>query len=427
MGISTSSTPVSPAVGLLSLSALADDPRVRRQGDAFSSAGWRVVGVGTAGAISNAPAWLIDDSTPAADWSQTSRVRRRSAMAELAPGPWRVWRRTVADVRYLFDLQASRLSVRAAQNAYWEQNFRYRALYTAASRHRADVWVANDWNVLPVALRLVREQGALLVYDSHELASDEYAERRPWRLLYRPLILALERQGLNSAALVTCVSDGIADHLKSLYGLRQRPMVIRNTPPYESVAFRSTGERIEVLYHGVVSPGRGLEECIRSVALWRPEFRLTIRGPASDSYRGELEQIITALSVGDRVRLVPPVPMPDLVNEAHSADVGLFALPGTSRHNRFVLPNKFFEYAMAGLALCVSDLPEMARLIRTYDLGRLIDNVSAEAIATQINALDRELIDCYKRRSLAAARQLSWEEESKKLLVHCAALVTGRS
>ena len=56
--------------------------------------------------------------------------------------------------------------------------------------------------------------------------------------------------------------------------------------------------------------------------------------------------------------------MTALVREASAYDVGLFALPGNSRHNEFALPNKFFEYVMAGLALCVSDLPEMARLVR---------------------------------------------------------------
>ena len=61
--------------------------------------------------------------------------------------------------------------------------------------------------------------------------------------------------------------------------------------------------------------------------------------------------------------------MTALVREAAAFDIGFFALPGHSRHNEFALPNKFFEYIMAGLALCVTDLPEMARLIRRHMLG----------------------------------------------------------
>jgi len=287
--------------------------------------------------------------------------------------------------------------------------------------------LANDWTALPIALRLVDEQGGILVYDTHELAAEEYSERLAWRLLHQPLVMAIERLGLRRASLVTCVSEGIADRLQALYGLKRRPTVICNTPAYQEMPFRPTGEVIDVLYHGVVSPGRGLEECIESVALWRPEFRLTIRGPVGEAYRSDLERRIKRAGVGSRVCLVPAVPMVDLVKEANSADVGLFVLPGHSRHNRFVLPNKFFEYTMAGLALCVSNLPEMARLLRHHDLGRLIEGVSPEAIATQVNLLDRAAIDCYKRNALAAARQLNWERESEKLVACCSNLVRGLS
>ena len=67
--------------------------------------------------------------------------------------------------------------------------------------------------------------------------------------------------------------------------------------------------------------------------------------------------------------------MTALVHEAAPFDVGFFALPGHSRHNEFALPNKFFEYVMAGLTLCATDLPEMARLIKEYDLGVTISAV----------------------------------------------------
>jgi glycosyltransferase involved in cell wall biosynthesis len=230
---------------------------------------------------------------------------------------------------------------------------------------------------------------------------------------------------MKEAALITCVSDGIADRLQELYGLKERPLVIRNTPSYQEMPFRPTGERIEVLYHGIVAPGRGLEECICSVAAWRPEFILTIRGPASDQYKAQLENAIASVGVQGRVRLAPPVPMVDLVRAANAFDIGLFALPDHSRHNRFALPNKFFEYTMAGLALCVSDLPEMARLVKDHDLGVLFSGMEPSVIAATINSLDRASIDRYKRQSLAAARQLNWQKESEKLVSLCEKLVNA--
>ena len=34
-----------------------------------------------------------------------------------------------------------------------------------------------------------------------------------------------------------------------------------------------------MLYHGIVAPGRGIEECIRSLPRWKAEYSLTVRGP----------------------------------------------------------------------------------------------------------------------------------------------------
>ncbi len=151
-----------------------------------------------------------------------------------------------------------------------------------------------------------------------------------------------------------------------------------------------------MLYHGIVSPGRGLEACIRSVALWRAEFTLTIRGPASAAYAQTLQTLVEETGLSGRIVLAPPVPMIDLVREAAEFDVGLFALPGHSLQNFHVLPNKFFEYTMAGLALCVSDLPEMSRLLHGYELGRLIADVTPQAVAAAINGFDRASIDRFK-------------------------------
>ena len=132
-------------------------------------------------------------------------------------------------------------------------------------------------------------------------------------------------------------------------------------------------------------------------------------------YREALAARIAERGLGERVVLAPPVPMTDLVREAAEFDVGLFALPGHSQQNVHVLPNKFFEYAMAGLALCVSDLPEMTAQLQRHGLGRLIEAVSPDKIAESINGFDRDGINACKARSLEAAKVLNWEAEADLL------------
>jgi hypothetical protein len=57
----------------------------------------------------------------------------------------------------------------------------------------------------------------------------------------------------------------------------------------------------------------------------------------------------------------------------------------------------------------------MTALLRQHDLGRLIPDVTPEAIATAINGFDRAGIDACKQRSLTAARVLNWEAEANRL------------
>lgn len=314
-----------------------------------------------------------------------------------------------------------------ADATYWTLNDGFEKLYKLASRHQADIWLANDWTAMPIVRRLAAEQRVPYAYDTHELAVDEYAHRLLWRLIQRPVIAAIERDGIAGAAVTSCVSQGIADRLHELYELPQKPLLIRNMPRYEAQPYRPCGETIQVLYHGVVNVGRGLEACIDSVALWRPEFKLTIRGPGPAEYLKALAARIEAAGLEDRVTLAPPVPMIDLVREAVYFDIGLFALPGHSKQNVHVLPNKFFEYTMAGLALCVSDLPEMTALLRQHGLGRSIPDVTPQAIAAAINGFDRAAIDIHKRHALEAAKLLNWEAEADRLFAAIEQVVAGIS
>jgi glycosyltransferase involved in cell wall biosynthesis len=407
-----------PRIGLICLSAIPDDPRVRRQGDLFHARGWDVVAVGLSGARSSLPSWpclAVEGErsvTPFAGWPGGAALQE-----------------TVRRVRRARDAAWVYADPKHAEAVYWRLNEVFAQLYELARGERVDIWLANDWTALPIARELAAEQGVPYAYDTHELAVDEYAHRLRWRLLQRPMIAAIEQAGIAGSVLTSCVSQGIADRLQRIYGMLEAPLLVRNMPEYQSLPYRPAGETIEVLYHGVVNEGRGLEACIDSVALWRSEFRLTIRGPGPTDYLTSLGRRIEDAGLSGRARLAPPIAMVDLVREAAHFDIGLFALPGHSQQNVHVLPNKFFEYTMAGLALCVSDLPEMTALLRQHDLGRLIPEVTPQAIADAINGFDRHGIDACKRHALEAAKVLNWEAEADRLYaaIEQAALAGGAS
>jgi glycosyltransferase involved in cell wall biosynthesis len=401
---------------LLSFSPIADDPRVRRQGDALAQNGWDVTAFGLSGATSTPPNWRIvtidNGSATTAQWRKLTAVN-------LIPGR----------IRNAFWLLLARLGPTHATRAYWKLK-PYFATMTAlvdnaalADNQNWDLVIANDWPALGVGQRIAHKQGAALLYDTHEFATDEYGHRGLWRFFYRPFLLAFEGEGARHAGCVTCVSDGIADALETVHALEKRPTVIRNIPVSFPINPQPLGKTIRVLYHGIVTPGRGLEACIASVAQWPQDYDFTIRGPGATDYIAALRKQAINHGVESRITFAPPVAMTDLVAAASTYDIGLFSMPGHSVQSRFVLPNKFFEYITAGLALCVSDLQEMQRLTMRYDIGALIKGDTPADIADAIRRLDRPAILRFKNNAAQAAQDLCWEREREKLLKLCDELV----
>ncbi|MBV8304276.1 MAG: glycosyltransferase [Acidimicrobiia bacterium] len=227
---------------------------------------------------------------------------------------------------------------------------------------------------------------------------------------------AVEGAFIRGAGFVSTVADGIADALVRLYGLPERPLVIRNMPPFQAMPYREPEDRINVLYHGMFLRDRGLGELIDSVPMWPPEYRLLLRGLGKPHYEAELRDRAAGSPARDRIEFPPAAPMSELVTLANESDIGVFFTPGTSGQNRFALPNKIFEYVMAGLALCVSNVIEIRRVMDQYGLGLIVDELTPAAIAGAIRTMDRDRISVFKRAALEAAGSLSWDSEREVLL-----------
>jgi glycosyltransferase involved in cell wall biosynthesis len=104
--------------------------------------------------------------------------------------------------------------------------------------------------------------------------------------------------------------------------------------------------------------------------------------------------------------------MTELVETASSCDIGLNPFVNVCKNTEFALPNKFFEYMMAGLAVMSSDLIEMRQLTQSLDVGRVFPQLTPRAMADTLNELlsNRDAIARYRQNSYFAARErYNWE------------------
>jgi glycosyltransferase involved in cell wall biosynthesis len=120
------------------------------------------------------------------------------------------------------------------------------------------------------------------------------------------------------------------------------------------------------------------------------------------------------------VKLLPAVPYAELLSWTASADLGLLvASPDYSLNVRMFLPNKLFEYIMAGVPVLTSALPAVVELVQAYGLGEVVSELTPQAIARTINGMFArpETLATMRQNALqAASSDLHWEKEQENLL-----------
>jgi glycosyltransferase involved in cell wall biosynthesis len=127
---------------------------------------------------------------------------------------------------------------------------------------------------------------------------------------------------------------------------------------------------------------------------------------------------------------VEPVPMADLVNAAAEADVGVVPYTAYSPGYYYASPNKLFEYMFAGLAIAVSNLPVLEKIVRDHDLGVVFDPADPRHIAEQLNALvgnPARLRACRENATWVARNRYNWDHEGGKLISLYRTLAAGNA
>lgn len=391
---------------IFSFTGVSNEPRVLRQAQALINDGWSVVVLGYDG-----------HSERPAEWSYVrlpSAAPYKSLTYKLLNVTQLIGMFIVLYVPGLKEIGA-RLYHRGIGNWRYVRSEAIRVL-RENSDIKPDLVICHDYFTCDAGFSVAQLADAKFSVDCHEYSTGQYMDNKKWVKYQRPYVIAMQDYFLSKADVVTTVCDGIAKLLDQEHSL-QKPVVTVRSVPFQNVqSYRATGEKIVVLYHGDISYARGLHKAIQSMTQWRNEFTLVIRGAGDEKYIKFLRQLAEDEGLKDRVTIEGPVPFDKIIPKANEADIGYFVHRDISPQKRFTLPNKFFEYIMAGVALCVSDLPEMRAIVSKYNCGLLVSDYDEQIIANVINSFDRESINRCKQASLRAAEELNWSSESVLML-----------
>jgi hypothetical protein len=134
--------------------------------------------------------------------------------------------------------------------------------------------------------------------------------------------------------------------------------------------------------------------------------------PAVREYYGYL---VNAARQFKNIHFIEPVETVKIAQTINNFDIGIYILKGYGFNNNHALPNKFFEYIQARLAIAIGPSVEMASIVGQYNLGVCSKSFSPKALARSIMTLSRDEIMNYKNNADKYARELSSENSLIKI------------
>ena len=285
--------------------------------------------------------------------------------------------------------------------------------------HKANLLLSNDLDTSLPNFFVSKLKGIKMIYDSHE-----YFTETP-ELVNRPKVQGVWKriEGLVVPRLprMITVCDSIAELFHEKYGVECH--VVRNIPPRATLPPKGDkkalnlpeDEHLLVLQGSGINIQRGAEELVESMQYLDDCFLMIIGG---GDVLPVLKQRVEDFRIGDRVRFLPRMPYAEMMAYTQLAELGFVLDKDTNLNYRFCLPNKLFDFIQAGVPIVASNLVEVGKIIRKYDIGLFIPDHDPKSIAATI----REGLDNAESRSrwqkglARAAEELCWENEQQTLI-----------
>lgn len=251
-----------------------------------------------------------------------------------------------------------------------------------------------------------------IIYDTHELET----EKANFKGFRKKISKMIEKAFIGFVDKVIVVGEAIADEYKKMYSKIDRPYVVLNTPNYKITQkndlfrekFNIDKEKIIFLYQGAIAPSRGVEILLEI-------FKETNKVIVFMGY-GSLVDKVKEYSLAYKNIYYHEAVKPEvLLNYTSSADIGFCLIENSCKSYDYCMPNKMFEYIMAGIPVIASDLYEMKKIINLYKIGVTINYKNINILKEKINNISIENIDAFIENIENFKKKFNWERQEETL------------
>jgi len=283
----------------------------------------------------------------------------------------------------------------------------------------ADVIHCHDLNALPIGVlsKLLTFGRVKVVYDAHEFETEVHGLSRSSKLVMK----ILERICIKFTDENIIPSRLAAEAYAEMYSIVP-PVQVLNCPYYDKMKatsvlrdeFNIKSDQKLFLYQGVLAEGRGIEILLDVFANLESNNAVMIFMGF-----GPLEGMIKSYSMKYNSILFREAVSPDILHSyTASCDVGISFIEDTCLSYKYCMPNKLFEYLMAGLPVLVSARPLMKEIVEKENVGIVAMSDDSAGFKKAIESMIDADFNIMRNNvaKLRETKKFSWEKQEEKLL-----------
>ena len=170
---------------------------------------------------------------------------------------------------------------------------------------------------------------------------------------------------------------------------------------------------IKIVHHGIANKSRKIEKMILAIKKSGPSYKGFFYLDIKDK---SLDKKLKKISFNSNVNILKPIPEEKIISECSNYDLAIVSIYPTNINYKFCLPNKFFQFLQSKLPIISGPTPSISKIIKKYDIGIVAKSFEENDLANAILSITKKDILRMKRNCYIAAKELCWENESKKLL-----------
>lgn len=297
------------------------------------------------------------------------------------------------------------------ESMVWAKLGRARHLQGELAQKNFDLIITHDITLMPLACSIKNEKTKILL-DAREYYPRNFEDQWQWRRDIKPINLYLCKEYLPRCDKIITVSDGLAREYAREFQVN--PEVIMSMPACRDLLpVMTRNNSIKIIHHGYASSSRKMELMIEMMDYVDKRFSLDLMLlVGSGKY---WKKIVSMVRRRKNVNLIPPVPMDQIVPFTNQYDIGLFLCPPTNFNLTYTLPNKFFEFIQARLAVAIGPSVEMKKIVDQYDCGIVANDFDPRTLAVELNKLTTDRLMYYKNQSHKAASVLNAQTTGERV------------